>query len=213
LSILVEQQSVAQAFQLAAGELGMCSAAWLFVREAAETLGEAGVSELRDRLGRDYPVLSSVAKRWLGGARGPETNPESLLAALAGVTRLVIVGVESDFLDALVPLLGATRASLLTHSSFDVDWGRVVANYGGRLDTCDLGRFQELAGRKSALLTFAYGVHGERVHVLPDWMRVSGSDVRTQFRALIAWDVLRDPMYLYPRWLVEAPAAEFSHVV
>jgi hypothetical protein len=205
--------SVAQAFAIAAAELGMCSAAWLFVRETAAEGGDALVGQLRDRLGRDYPVLDSVAASWLDGARSPAIDTDGVLGALRGITRLVVVGLETAFLDALLPKLPGCRVSLLTHGELDADWSRVLANYPGRIEPTDFGSFQALAGNRSALLTFAYGVREPNTHVAASWLRVSGADVRTQFRALVAWDVLRAQMYVYPRWLVEARTVGFSHVV
>ena len=38
-------------------------------------------------------------------------------------------------------------------------------------------------------------------------------DVRTQFRELIGWEVLGGEMYVYPRWLVQAPLVDFSWVI
>ncbi|MBI3180528.1 MAG: hypothetical protein HYZ28_00035 [Myxococcales bacterium] len=205
--------AVASAFHVAAGELGMCSAAWLFVREVAAEGGEPLVSELRDLLGRAYPVLDAVAGRWLEGSREPKVGPDSVLAACEGASRLLVVGIEAMFLDALLPKLGQTRATLLAHSSFPVDWERVVANHERRLETVELSSLHRLAGRRSALLTFLYGTRGESTWVDPAWLRVMGADVRTQFRSIVGWDVLGSVMYLYPRWLSEAPASDFSHLV
>ena len=36
---------------------------------------------------------------------------------------------------------------------------------------------------------------------------------RSQFRALVAWNVLEAPLQLYPRWLVEVEADTFTHFV
>jgi len=204
---------VAQAFHVAAAELGMCSAAWLFVREVADEGGDPLVEELRDFLGRDYPVLDAVAAKWLAGARAPVTDPGPVIAACAGAARLLVVGVETTFLDVLVPRLVWTEVSLLTHGAFAVDWDRVASNYAGRLHTVDIASFQRLAGRRSALLTFLYGARGETTWVDPAWLRVIGPDVRTQFRSIIGWDVLASVMYVYPRWLCETSLADFSHVV
>jgi len=202
-----------QAFLVAAGELGLCSAAWLFVREVAEELGEPGVEGLRDELGRAFPVLEAVAGAWLGGARAPDTSPEGVLGVCGGAERVVFVGLESAFLDVLVPRLEGVELALVQHSPFTVDWKRVLANYGGRVEAVDLDSFQGWSGPRSALVTFAYGTQGFSTHVQPAWLRVTGEDVRTQFRSLVAWDVLRTPMYVYPRWLVEVPGTSFTHLV
>jgi hypothetical protein len=203
---------IEQAFQLAAGELGFCSAAWLFVREVAAEGGDLLVSELRDHLGRAFPVLDAVCSAWAAGSRAPDTDPADVVAACAGAGRVVVVGLETAFLDPLVARCDGVRLALLCHSAFDVDWDRALANYEGRIEPVDLDSFQAWAGPTSALLTFAYGLHGASVHVLPAWLRVIGEDVRTQFRSLIAWDVLREAMYVYPRWLVEVPASSFTHI-
>ncbi len=202
-----------QAFTVAAGELGMACAAWLFVENVAQEAGEAGVSALRDALGRSYPVLDAVAEQWLAGSRALSTDPSGVLEACEGATELVVVGLEAFFLDALMARLPtSTRCALLCHSPFDVDWERVLSNHAGRVSRVDLEGFQAWAGPRSVLLTFAYGGGGGSAYVLPAWVRATGEDVRTQFRSLVAWDVLRAPMFVYPRWLVEVDAASFTHV-
>jgi hypothetical protein len=128
------------------------------------------------------------------------------------VRRLLVVGIESTFLDALVPALDA-EIGLLTQGELDPDWARVLDNYGGRVVPCELGAFQRFAGSAGALLTFLYGARTDVAHVNPTWLRIIAGDVRTQFRTLIGWDVLGAEMYVYPRWLVSAPLADFSHVV
>lgn len=204
--------SLGPSFLTAAAELGMCSAAWLFARELAAAGGDELVATARDRLGRDFPVLDAVCARYLGGQRRPVTDPSRVAAACAGARRVLVVGVEADFLDALVPALDGDIA-LLLHGELDTDWPRVLANYRGRVTGCDLGSFQRLAGSKSALVTFLYGAGPQSGHTHPSWLRVIAGDVRTQFRSVVGWDVLQSPMFVYPRWLVETPLADFSEVV
>ncbi|MCC7000127.1 MAG: hypothetical protein IT370_36345 [Deltaproteobacteria bacterium] len=201
-----------QAFHVAAGELGMCSAAWLFVRELGKD-GDALVAELRDVLGRSYPVLDAVATCWLEGRRAASIDVSAVSAACAGASQLLAIGLETSFLDALLPRLEGVAVWLLTQSAFSVDWDRVLANYQGRVRGVDLASFQRLAGRRSTLLVMTYGRRGELTFTSPEWLRVVGSDVRTQFRAVVGWDVLDAPMQVYPRWLVEAPCADFSQYV
>lgn len=203
-----------QAFTVAAGELGMACAAWLFVDNVAQEEGREGVAALRDVLGRSFPVLDAVAEQWLAGGRALHTDPSEVLAACEGASELVVVGLEAFFLDALVARLpSSTRCALLCHAPFDVDWQRVLSNHRGRVNPVDLESFQSWAGPRSVLLTFAYGAGGNSTYVLPAWVRATGEDVRTQFRSLMAWNVLQAPMFVYPRWLVEVDAASFTHVV
>lgn len=203
-----------QAFRLAASELGMASAAWLFVTETATVEGEAGVRALRDELGRTWPVLDAVCAAWLSGLRAPTVSAAEVLPTLGGVARLVVVGLETLWLDALVAALPATtRVGLLRYGELDPDWTRVRANYGARVELLELSEFQGWAGPKSALLTFVYGeAEGEGTFALPAWLRVSGPDVRMQFRALVGWEVLRVPLEVYPRWLVASEASSFTHL-
>jgi hypothetical protein len=205
--------TVYEAFSVAVSELGVLTAARLFVREVAEEGGAALVEELATTLGLEYAVLEAVARQWLAGARRAEADASAALAACTGASQLVIVGLEADCLDALVPKLQDTRAVLVRTPGVATDYERLTAGYGGRLETAELGALQRFAGRKSTLLTFLYGTRGDATWVDPLWMRVNGADVRTQFRALIGWEVLGAPMDLYPRWLVETTAAEFSHLV
>ncbi len=203
-----------QAFSAVVGELGQCTAAWLFVRAVARCEGDAGVAALAERVGTSFTVLDAVARGWLEGQRELAVDPKPVADALGTATRVVVVGLESAFLDALVAALDPKVAiALVAHAAFDVDWKRVLDNYAGRIERVDLDDFQRWAGGKSALLTFAYGKNGPHAAVPPLWLRACGADVRAQFRALVAWDVLGAPLQLYPRWLVEVEADSFTHFV
>jgi hypothetical protein len=203
-----------QSFAAVAGELGMATASWLFVRALARTSGDDGVAALAEQVGPSFPVLDAVAHGWLAGSREPSIHPQRVLEALGNATRLVVVGVEANFLDALVRELDvAVKIAMIADSPFPVDWDRVLDNYAGRIERVDLDTFQNWAGGRSALLAFAYGRQDSRTAVLPLWLRVCGADVRSQFRALVAWNVLEAPLQHYPRWLVEIETESFTHVV
>jgi hypothetical protein len=203
-----------QAFGAVAGELGQSSSAWLFVRAVARCAGDRGVEGLADTAGPEFPVLDAIARGWLAGVREPVVDARPALDAIGSATRLVVVGVEATFLDALVARINpAVKIAMITHSPFPVDWDRVLDNYGDRVERVDLDTFQQWAGGKSALLTFAYGRQDSRTVVAPLWLRTCGADVRAQFRALVAWNVLESPMHLYPRWLVEVEVDSFTHFV
>ncbi|MHB1045524.1 MAG: hypothetical protein ACYC4P_05885 [Thermoanaerobaculia bacterium] len=200
------------AFRIAAAELGMCSASRLFVREAS-TSGSDAVAELRDRLGRPFPVLDAVAASAFEGLPSRVPDPTSVLEALAGLRRLLVAGFEADFLDALVPALATdVRVGLVRTAFLEGDWQRIADNYAGRLELVEMGAFAGWAGPRSGLLTFVYGVQGYVTHVAPAWLRVAGDDVRPIFRELVGWDVLGRPMSLYPRWLTEVPAGSFTRL-
>jgi hypothetical protein len=203
-----------QAFSAVAGELGMATASWLFVRAVARCAGDEGVAALAEGVGSSFTVLDAVARGWLAGSREPRTGTRPVLDALGKVRRLVVVGVEASFLDLLVERLDpSVKIAMVAHSPFPVDWNRLLDNYGGRVERVDLDTFQNWAGGRSALLTFAYGRQQTRTAVLPLWLRASGSDVRAQFHALVAWDVLGMPLQLYPRWLAEIETESFTHFV
>jgi hypothetical protein len=203
-----------QAFFAVAGELGMATASWLFVRAVARCSGDDGVAALADAIGGAFPVAEAVARAWLEGARTPATDSSAVVDALGKATRVVVVGVEATYLDDLARKLDpSVKMAAIAHSPFPVDWERVLDNYGGRIERIDLDTFQNWAGAKSALLTFAYGREDSRTAVLPLWLRACGADVRSQFRALVAWDVLGAPLPRYPRWLVEVEADTFTHFV
>ncbi|AUX21580.1 hypothetical protein SOCEGT47_020660 [Sorangium cellulosum] len=206
--------AIGQAFRMAAAELGMRSAARLFLRELMDAGGVSLVHEARDHLGREFPVLDFVAERWLAGEPDAPLDPAGVIEALRGVTRLLVVGLEADCLDALVPRLSGVEAGLVTDAGgLDPDFHRVLANYDGLMVPVALSDLQRWAGRRSALLTFVYGTDGHSAHVSPSWLRVSGPDVRTQFRSLIGWDILGRPMTVYPRWMVETSRSDFSRLV
>lgn len=202
------------AFGVAASELGFCSAAWLFVRELAALGGEPLVRTLRDDLGRTFPVLDTVCVKWLEGERTPVVDTEPVLAACSGADTVLVVGIEADFLDALLPRLASRKIVLLRYSSAgDIDWERVRANLPSNVGSTDLSGFQRYAGIRTTILTLVYGADAHAAHVLPAWARLMGEDVRGQFRSFIGWDVLRSPMDVYPRWLVEVPSRGFTVLV
>ena len=206
--------SLDQGFSLAAAELGLASAAWLFTEEVHRGEGDDGVHRLRDALGRRWPVLDAVCAAWLDGERAPEVDAAPLVSRLEGVTRLVVVGLEARWLDALMRLLPVSvRVGLVRHSEFSPDWERVVANLGPRVELLELADFQGWAGQRSVLLSFVYGAGGgSGLFALSAWVRVAGPDVRTQFRELMGWDVLRVPLSIYPRWLVAVSAEDFTQL-
>lgn len=206
------REGFCEAFRVAAGELGMCAASWLFVRTAARESEEA-VARMREALGREFPVFDAVAEAHARGERGLRIDITAVASALAGVTRVVIVGLEASHTDSLVARLTDVKFALVTQGSLPADWDRVIANHDGAVEPVDVGSFQSWAGPRSALLTFAYGVQGASTHVSPQWLRVADDDVRTQFRSLIAWNVLTAPMLVDPHWLVEVPVAFFTDVV
>ena len=207
-------RNIVQAFATVVGELGMASAAWLFAEIVARHAGDPGVLALADQLGDDYPVADAVARAWASGTRPATADPGPVMAALDGVEQVVVIGLESQLLDALVQAAPATlEISLLAHRPFPVDWERVVSNYGGRVALVQLDNFQRVAGPKSALLAFFYGVRGARAYVPPLWSRAIGDDVRLQFQSLVGWEALAAPMHRYPRWLTEIDLAEFTDLV
>lgn len=203
------------AFRLAAGELGMCSAARLFTAELLEAGGVAMLEEARDTIGPAFPVLEVVASDLLAerAALAP-IDVRPAVRGLGSADPVLVVGLEAYHMDALVEALPGRRIGLLLEEGgLSGDRRRVLANFGGRVEDVRMSDVQRWAGRRSALLTFVYGTHGTVAYVLPAWLRVAGPDTRPQFRALVGWDVLGRPTSLYPRWLVEAPTDAFSEIV
>jgi hypothetical protein len=206
-------EAVARAFEAGAGELGMHAASWLVVEELGGAGGDALVREARDRFGRAYAVLDAVCERWLRGERRPPVRAAEAAEACAGADRLLVVGLESAHLDALVDRLPGVRLGLVPSEEFSLEWERVRANYGDALERVPLGDVPSWGGRRSALLTFVYGAEGDRALVPATWLRVIGPDVRAQQRAIVAWDVLGTPLAVHPRRLFQAPLRDFTHWV
>lgn len=202
------------AFELASAELGFVTASWLFIDDVARLSGRDGVVALRDELGHSFSVLDFVASEWLEGKRERAIRTSSVLHSLEGSRRVLVVGLEAAHLDALVrDLAPSVRLGLLTYRLQRVDWQRVLDNYHGRVEAVDLSGFQGWAGARSALLTFVYGRRGSMINVLSAFLRVTGSDVRTQFRDIIGWNVLSRAPEVYPRYLVETAASELTELV
>jgi len=200
-----------QAFRLAASELGMASAAWLFVRQTAAAEGAAGVAALRDAMGRNWPVLDAVCAGWLAGRQTQSIDPDQLREDLIGAQRLLLVGYEADWVDALLPHLASElRVGLITAGDPLADWERVLANHRGRIEPVAPAAFQSWAGPRSLLLSFVYGHTPQQLFVLPAWLRTAGSDVRLQFRELLGWHIMDTSLALYPRWLVAAEPDTFT---
>lgn len=205
---------LAQVFLGAASELGMATAAHLIVGEIWRAGGERLVAAARDGFGRDFPVLHSVAARWLAGERAPAPAPAPVLDAVAGLSRLLVVGIETAWLDALLPALAGVEVGLLRdEAALSGEFRRVLANYEGLAVGVDLADLHRWSGRRSGLLTFVYGSDGHVAHVPTTWLRVSGPDVRTEFAALVGWNILGGAMEVYPRWLAETGVGDFSRLV
>lgn len=200
-----------QAFRLAASELGMASAAWLFTRQTAAAEGAAGVAALRDTMGRTWPVLDAICAGWLEGHQTLQIEPEVLRQDLAGAERLLLVGYEADWVDALLPELNPRlRVGLVTAGDPITDWERLLANHQGRIEPVEAAAFQTWSGPRSLLMSFVYGHSPQQVFVLPAWLRTTGSDVRLQFRELLGWHIMESSLALYPRWLVAAEPDTFT---
>jgi hypothetical protein len=202
------------AFQLAASELGMASAARLFIAEISASGGRELVEATAHGLGREFPVLGTIAGRWLAGGPPPTPDPTPMLAATRGLTRLLVVGLETAWLDVLLPACRDLEVGLLLgDTSAAADVRRVLANYDGLAVGVTLADLHGWSGRRSGLVCFVYGSDGHVVHVPTTWLRVSGPDVRTQFASLIGWNILGPAMDVYPRWLAETQVSDFSTVV
>jgi hypothetical protein len=210
----IASMDLGAAFELASAELGFAAASWLFVEQVAALSGGGGVEKLRDELGASFSVLDFVAARWIDGERASPVDTKTVLRALAGVRRVVVVGLEANHLDALARDLDpSVKIGLLTYRLQRVDWDRVIANYGGRIEAVDLAEFQGWAGARSAILTFIYGTRGDLMNVLSAFLRVVGPDVRTQFRDIVGWNVLGGAPERYPRYLVETLTSELTALV
>lgn len=201
-----------QAFRLAAGELGMCDAAWRFADEVEAEGGPALLEAVRDVLGATFPVLDAVFSRRLE-ARQPSVEPGAVCAACEGLKRVVVVGLEARWLDALIAALPQVELAVLPSAALAGDAARVAANLPSRVELIGLDRFQRLAGPRSGVLTFVYGATSSSAFVLPEWVRCQGADVRAQFRSFIGWNLLGSPPEVYPRWLVETSSDVFTHLV
>jgi hypothetical protein len=206
-------QTLDQAFRVAAGELGMCDAAWRFVDDLDAEGGAPLLEVVRDALGRTFPVLDAVCARRLNGAPLPAIDVGSVVSACAGLRRLVIVGVEARWLDALLAALHDVELAVLPASALPGDLERLAANLPSGVPLTTLADFQRFAGPRSGLLTFVYGATAQGAFVLPEWVRTQGPDVRAQFRSFIGWAVLDAPPDVYPRWLIEVPASHFTALV
>lgn len=206
--------SAPAAFRLAAAELGMCSAARMFVAELLDAGGAALLEEAREELGAEFPVLDLLAAEALEGRPPEAIDARPVARALRSPAAVLVAGLEAFYLDALVGLLPGARVGLvLGEGGLPGDERRILANFGERVEEVRVGDVQRWAGNRSALLTFVYGAHASSAYVAPVWLRVAGSDVRTQFRTLVGWDVLGQPTSLYPRWFVETSSEPFSRVV
>lgn len=209
------------AFALAAGELGMLSAARLFVGEAEAAGGRDAVAALRSALGSAFPVLDAVASRALAGTPVPPPAVAPLMQALEGCTRLLFVGLEVDCVEplasALAALAPAARIGVVLDMNLPHDEARVAANLEGvganGVSLVPVTAFQRFSGHRSALITAVYGNDGFRAAVCSSWVRIYGPDARTQFRSLLGWDLLGAPLHEYPRWLSETSVGDFTDLI
>ena len=62
------------AFAAAAGELGMATTAWLFVRAVARAAGDDAVATLAERLGQEFTPLDSIAPTIMAWVANPDSG-------------------------------------------------------------------------------------------------------------------------------------------
>jgi hypothetical protein len=190
------------AFQMAAAELGFATASRVFLEQAE---GPDATARLEAELASVFPVFGSVLDQ-RRAAPLPPPRVQSLAPLFSRVSRLVVVGLEAAWMDALTEL--DLEIGWIPPEHPEGDEERVLRNWGGRVQkVTTLSRW---AGEESALLTFSYGRLGQRLAVRPAWLRVYGPDVRAWFRHLIAWDVIGTPLQRYPRWMVGVPRTDFT---
>ena len=117
-----------QALSAVAGELGMASASWVFVRAVARCSGDEAVAKLAEEVGPEFVVLEAIARAWLAGEHEPKTDTAKVIEAIGKATRVVVVGLEVAWLDRLLDKLPASvKIALVTHSGFPVDCSMIRA--------------------------------------------------------------------------------------
>ncbi|MBP7776693.1 MAG: hypothetical protein KA371_06155 [Acidobacteria bacterium] len=203
------------AFRVCAGELGLWSAARLFVNAAWEAGGADAVGALDDDLGGGFPVVDEVVRRVLAN-QAPLVPPalDAVVERAADLRRLVVVGVEADLLGPLVDRLPpAVEVFAIFDATFPVDLARVGAAWIPRVRLTNIGDFEHAAGGRSGLISPVYGADAFRAAVAPVWLRVHSPDVRLLFRRLIGVDLVGARMASYPRWLGETDSADFTDLV
>lgn len=206
---------LAPAFHQSAGELGLWSAARLFVNAAFAAGGLDAVRSVDDALGDDHPVLEHVAQRALQ-TRMPVPSPllDGVIARCAGLRRLVMVGIEAEVLGGVIERLPAdVDIVAIPDTMFPADRDRLVASWTPRVRLTDLGVFQAAGGARSALLTPVYGADDFHAVVTAAWVRAHSRDVRLQFRHLIGVNLVGARMAAYPRWLSETDRADFTELL
>ena len=144
---------VIDAFALCAAELGMFSASRLFVRELLAERDDHLVDDVTALLGTRYPVFDAVAHGALQRGEIPRLDPQPVLQAVRGLSRLVIIGIEAECIDALLGQLPRLRVALVPDVLEGANLERVAANYSGEVEFLGLDSFQAWAGRSSGLLT------------------------------------------------------------
>lgn len=202
-----------QSFTTAAGELGQVSASRLFIRTCAAHGGNDAVADLKHQAGATFPILDTAAQDYLDSGQLRPLAVDHAVALLSQVATVVVVGFESEPLDLLVPALPRQRILALTHAALPGDWGRMLANYRGRVQAVDLDGILDHAGSDSALLCFVTGGLGHTVYVPSAWLRVHGPDTRTVFARLVAWNLLPRPFDRYPRWQAEVSSSDFTDLI
>ncbi len=203
------------AFRACAGELGLWSAARLFVNAAWDAGGAAAVTALDEDLGGDYPVLETVAQRALAMQRAvPPPGLAALMALCADLRRVVVVGIEADVLGPLADRLpAAIDIQALVDATFPVDAARLAASWLPRVRLTDVGAFHRAAGGRSALVTCLYGSDDYTAVVAPAWLRAHSPDIRLLFRNLVGVNLAGPRMSAYPRWLGETATSDFTDLV
>jgi len=212
----LDRLALTMSVQNASKEVGPFSASVVTLQAIHAVGGEQLVIRAVADVGRELPVLASLAQstRHLAALTElPASCLHQLRDELSAAANVVVIGMESLFIDILLDQFPQKRAFCVPHA-LDVDVARIASNLRGESQLCDISTFVRYAGPQSLLLTFVYGTGCEPLtyaHFLS--ARAVGADVRERFGAVVGIDLLGRELAFVPNDLVQVPTTSFTRLV
>ena len=187
-----------------------------WVEVESPTYDAGAVNRMMDAASRDLALLGARIERIAGrmgfGDCVRARFPQPALGGGVDGPGILLM----SHLDTVHPVgTGGASGPLTFRRDGDKAWGPGLCDMkGGTYAAFEALRVLARAGSDAALVCFAYGGQaGEGLYVPDSWLRLDGPDMRSAFRARIAWNVLPHSFGVYPRWLCEVDQASFTAVL
>jgi len=180
-------------------ELGAFSTALVLYDTVYRLTNREGAVWLGEKLEEYFPLYGEIVETGLSPTEIELTIEkviEAVIENLRDFSSIVVVGIESVFLDNLSRKLPESQVYFIPHSE-NIEEERVLANFPSNVHLADVREVMSLGGLRSVLLSYIFCQIQEDSFVYPVALRSIGPDVRSSYNQIIGLNILSD----YKRYL------------